>query len=120
MEEQLERLLGAVREVLGDDVVGAYLHGSALLGGLRPRSDLDLLVVARRRMALEEKRSLVERLLAVSRPMPPVRRASSARRTPQRTGHSPACPTSSAQYSHVPERSTSTRRTSAGTTSRRA
>jgi hypothetical protein len=31
MEEQLEWSLGAVREVLGDDVVGAYLHGSALL-----------------------------------------------------------------------------------------
>ncbi len=71
MEEQLERLLGAVREVLGEDLVGAYLHGSAVLGGLRPCSDLDVLVVARRRMALEEKRSLVERLLAVSGPMSP-------------------------------------------------
>jgi Domain of unknown function (DUF4111) len=47
-------------------VLGAYLYGSALAGGLRPRSDLDVLVLARRRAATEEKRRLVEGLLAVS------------------------------------------------------
>jgi predicted nucleotidyltransferase len=52
--------------VLGPDVIGAYLHGSAALGGLRPRSDLDVLVLSRRRTAREEKRRLVDRLLAIS------------------------------------------------------
>ena len=32
-------VVAIVREVLGDAVVGAYLHGSAVLGGLRPSSD---------------------------------------------------------------------------------
>jgi hypothetical protein len=39
---QLERVVELVREVLGPDVLGVYLFGSAVLGGLRPESDLDL------------------------------------------------------------------------------
>jgi streptomycin 3"-adenylyltransferase len=55
-----------VRDVLGDAVVGAYLHGSAVLGGLRPTSDVDVLVVIRRPTAVDERRAIVERLLEVS------------------------------------------------------
>lgn len=65
-DDQIELLLAAVRDVLGDDVVGAYLHGSAVLGGLRPRSDLDVMVVSRRRTTRHEKQRLVAHLLAVS------------------------------------------------------
>ncbi len=69
-DQQIELTLAAVRGVLGEDLVGAYLHGSAVLGGVRPRSDLDVMVVSRR-MALREKRRLVARLLAIScRPRP--------------------------------------------------
>src|SRR5690606_30100087 len=39
--KQTERVLRLVGGVLGDGMVGAYLHGSAALGGLRPHSDLD-------------------------------------------------------------------------------
>jgi hypothetical protein len=35
--EQVDQVLSLVREILGTDVVGAYLHGSAVLGALRPR-----------------------------------------------------------------------------------
>ena len=42
---QLDEVVGAVRSVLGDDVVAAYLYGSATSSGLRPESDLDVLVV---------------------------------------------------------------------------
>ncbi|MFF8378047.1 nucleotidyltransferase domain-containing protein [Streptomyces sp. NPDC015661] len=55
-----------VREVLGDDVLAACLHGSAVLGGLRPSSDVDVLVTVRRRTTEAERRALVESLLAVS------------------------------------------------------
>jgi predicted nucleotidyltransferase len=65
-EEQLDRVVGAVRDVLGDDGIGAYLFGSAVLGGLRPRSDLDVFGVARRPMSRDQKRRLVERLLDLS------------------------------------------------------
>jgi predicted nucleotidyltransferase len=65
-EEQIEHVLDGVRDVLGPDLVGAYLFGSAVVGGLRPRSDIDLFVVSMRGTTLEEKRRLVEHLLAVS------------------------------------------------------
>lgn len=70
--EQLDRLLALVRDVLGPDVVGAYLHGSAVLGGLRPRSDIDVLVVSRRRTTRDEKRRLVDCLLVLSRAPRPI------------------------------------------------
>jgi predicted nucleotidyltransferase len=70
-EKQLEQVLALVRGVLGPDVVGAYLHGSAVLGGMRPRSDVDVLVVSRRRTTRGQKRRLVEGLFAVSGRNPP-------------------------------------------------
>ena len=73
-EEQIDQVLGVVRDVLGPDLVGAYLHGSAVLGGLRPRSDIDVLVVSRRPTTKDEKRRLVERLVAITgttEPAPP-------------------------------------------------
>jgi predicted nucleotidyltransferase len=64
--EQLDRILDLVREVLGTAVIGVYLHGSAALGELRPRSDIDVLVVSRRPTTRDEKQRLVDRLLAIS------------------------------------------------------
>ena len=63
---QLDRVVGLVAEVLGPDVVGAYLFGSAVLGGLQPDSDLDVLVVSRRATTRAEKQALVDRLLSLS------------------------------------------------------
>jgi predicted nucleotidyltransferase len=65
-EGQLDQVLTLLRDVLGLDLVGAYLHGSAVLGGIRPRSDIDVLVVSKRGTTREEKRRLVERLLSIS------------------------------------------------------
>jgi predicted nucleotidyltransferase len=55
-----------VSGVFGGDVLGAYLHGSAVLGGLRPTSDLDVLVVLEGRTTATQRRTLVEGLLDVS------------------------------------------------------
>jgi predicted nucleotidyltransferase len=63
---QTERVVALVEGVLGDAVVGIYLHGSAVLGGLKPTSDLDLLVVAGRATTPGERRKLVEGLLPIS------------------------------------------------------
>jgi streptomycin 3"-adenylyltransferase len=63
---QIATIVAGIRDVLGDDLVGAYLHGSAVLGGFRPDSDIDLLVVSKRRTTVEEKRHLVDFLLSVS------------------------------------------------------
>jgi streptomycin 3"-adenylyltransferase len=46
IEGYLAALTGVLRERLGDGLIGAYLHGSAVLGGWHPeRSDVDVLAV---------------------------------------------------------------------------
>jgi streptomycin 3"-adenylyltransferase len=65
--EQAEAASAAVRRGLVDArIVGLYLYGSAVAGGLRPDSDLDLFAVTDRRLAGEEKASVVEGLLPIS------------------------------------------------------
>jgi predicted nucleotidyltransferase len=64
--EQLDRVVALVTDVLGPNVVGAYLFGSAVDGGLRPHSDLDVLVVSKRALSREEKQGLVDRILPIS------------------------------------------------------
>jgi predicted nucleotidyltransferase len=64
--QQIDRALALVRAVLDSDLVAAYLFGSAVLGGLQSESDLDLLVVSKRRTTRAEKQRLVHGLLAVS------------------------------------------------------
>jgi predicted nucleotidyltransferase len=63
---QLQSIVQLVNSVFGSDVLGAYLHGSAVLGGLRPTSDVDVLVVLERPMTATQRRTLVEGLLDVS------------------------------------------------------
>jgi streptomycin 3"-adenylyltransferase len=63
---QLARVVDLTRDVLGADLTGAYLFGSAVVGGLRPESDLDVLALSRRPTTADEQRALVERLLAIS------------------------------------------------------
>jgi predicted nucleotidyltransferase len=47
-------------------LVGAYLHGSAVLGGLRADSDLDVLAVSARETTRAERQKIASGLLAVS------------------------------------------------------
>ncbi len=64
---QARQVVRLVRAVLGDDAVrAACLHGSAVLGGLRPTSDTDVLAVLTRRTTEAERRALTDALLAVS------------------------------------------------------
>lgn len=51
---------------LGGDLVGLILYGSAIHGGLRPDSDLDLLAIVKRSLTPERRSSLTEALLRVS------------------------------------------------------
>ena len=68
---QTERVLRLVREILGGDALGAYEHGSAVMGGVQPTSDIDILVITGRLATLAEKRRLVDGLMAISAPFPP-------------------------------------------------
>ncbi|AIS02046.1 aminoglycoside adenylyltransferase family protein [Streptomyces glaucescens] len=68
---QVREVVRLVERVLGPEVVGVCAHGSGVLGGLRPASDLDVLAVTRRRMNGPERRALLDGLLAVSGPGAP-------------------------------------------------
>ena len=70
---QVERLLTGLRSALDDNLLGVYLHGSLAMGCFNPQcSDIDLLVVTRRGMALETKRRVAGLLLRCSNDPRPV------------------------------------------------
>jgi len=63
---EAHRTLALVKETLGRAPIGVYLHGSAVSGGLRPTSDVDLIVIVSRALTYGERRRLVSDMLDVS------------------------------------------------------
>jgi predicted nucleotidyltransferase len=63
---QLEDVVALVETVAGPALVGAWLFGSGAMGGFRPDSDLDVLVVTRRSLDDGQRRDLVAGLLGIS------------------------------------------------------
>lgn len=65
---QVDAAVAAIHRALeADAIVGLYLYGSAVAGGLRPDSDLDLLILAKRRTRRDERADLVDGLRPISR-----------------------------------------------------
>jgi predicted nucleotidyltransferase len=63
---QLDTVVGELGRILGDDLAGVYLHGSAALGAFGPHSDIDVFAVVQQPLEPSTKRQLVELLLAES------------------------------------------------------
>lgn len=55
-----------VESIFGDSVAGIYLFGSAVAGGLQADSDVDVLAALDRGTTFDERKTLVNRLTAVS------------------------------------------------------
>ncbi len=53
--QQINECLDLVTKILGDNLLGVYLYGSALVGGLQKYSDIDLFVVTNHATTLSEK-----------------------------------------------------------------
>ncbi|HYH91625.1 MAG TPA: aminoglycoside adenylyltransferase family protein [Candidatus Saccharimonadales bacterium] len=64
---QIDTVVELARAVFGDAAHAAYLYGSAVRGGLKPDSDLDILLVLERRTTDAERRALIGGLLERSR-----------------------------------------------------
>ncbi|WP_211102429.1 aminoglycoside adenylyltransferase family protein [Azospirillum brasilense] len=64
--EQTVAAAAVVRDVLGGAASAAYLYGSAVAGGLRPNSDLDILVVTDRSLSDGERVAIIRQLLPIS------------------------------------------------------
>ena len=58
--------LAIAKDVFGDHLRAVYLHGSAVMGGLRPQSDVDVLVIIDLPMTDSMRKRLLARLLEVS------------------------------------------------------
>ncbi|EHQ51516.1 O-nucleotidylltransferase [Ectothiorhodospira sp. PHS-1] len=58
--------LGILRDELAGKLVGVYLYGSAVAGGLQPNSDVDVLALVRERPDVGTRRRIVSRLMTVS------------------------------------------------------
>ena len=65
-EKQIHECLNLVKEIFGQDLLGIYLYGSFVVGGLQKYSDIDLFVVSNRATTREEKAKLVTALLKIS------------------------------------------------------
>lgn len=64
--EQIAAATTIILDILGDAALAAYLYGSAVAGGLRPDSDLDILVVSGRSLTGDERAAVIQRLLPIS------------------------------------------------------
>jgi streptomycin 3"-adenylyltransferase len=72
---QVDEVRQLVERVLGDVVLGMYLHGSGAQGAFKPASDLDVLVVTCRSLDGPERHALVSGLLPISGPRADGRRS---------------------------------------------
>jgi hypothetical protein len=71
VEPYARNVAAALTSLLGDSLVGVYVHGSATLGGFDPgSSDVDVLAVATRRLSATEKRAIGEACSEAALPCP--------------------------------------------------
>ncbi|ASK63862.1 hypothetical protein CFK37_17700 [Virgibacillus phasianinus] len=60
-------LLNEIKELIKEDLIGFYIHGSLAMGGFNPgRSDIDILVVTSNPITVETKRKLAQLFLTIS------------------------------------------------------
>ena len=66
LREQLEKAKAIIERILGEDLLAIHLYGSAVEGGLKPHSDIDLLVTTRGPLTTAQREALMQELLSVS------------------------------------------------------
>lgn len=72
MQKVVDAFAARARTILGDDLCGVYLHGSAAMGCFSPvKSDIDLIVVAARPLTHRVKRAFLAMTAALNEEAPP-------------------------------------------------
>lgn len=64
--QQAKQAQAVVEGVLGDSIIGIYLFGSAVVGGLKRDSDVDVLVVVTEPPTFGQRKALIAELMGVS------------------------------------------------------
>lgn len=68
-QRYLDRVVSTLRDDLGPELIGVYLHGSLAMGAFTPgRSDIDALAVCTTRLSAERSTQLGEALAAIPTP----------------------------------------------------
>jgi streptomycin 3"-adenylyltransferase len=66
-----DEMAGRLQTILGDNLVGVYLHGSLVLGDFsRERSDIDIMAVSDHALSPEQKRAVADQVSSASLPCP--------------------------------------------------
>ena len=65
-QHQIDSCINLFKNILGEDLRGIYLYGSAVTNGLQRYSDIDLLVVSDRNITNSDREELVQHLLSIS------------------------------------------------------
>ncbi len=68
-DKLLVDIVDRYKKVLGDNLVGLYLHGSLAMGCFTPRADIDLIAVIRKPMDMGTKRALIDEIFKIG-PLP--------------------------------------------------
>ena len=64
-EDLINRFTESAKEILQDNLVGIYLHGSSVMGCFNPqKSDIDLIIVVDRPLSDDVKRAFMEMVVA--------------------------------------------------------
>lgn len=66
VDEQINQSVKLLIDMFSEDLLGMYLYGSSIVGGLQKYSDLDLFVVTARRTTSKEKNQIIKHLLNIS------------------------------------------------------
>jgi len=70
-EDLLKKFISYSKEFFGNDLTGIYLHGSAIMGCFNPeKSDLDLLVVVKKKIPDEAKRQFMDMVMELNKQAP--------------------------------------------------
>ncbi|MET5961686.1 aminoglycoside adenylyltransferase family protein [Citrobacter amalonaticus] len=66
LRKQLEKATAIIERIFEEDLLAIHLYGSAVEGGLKPYSDIDLLVTTRVPLTTAQREALMQELLSVS------------------------------------------------------
>jgi len=64
--KEADQALKTIEELLDHMLIGVYLYGSALMGGLRTNSDVDILAATNRDLSESTRKNLTDRLMLIS------------------------------------------------------
>ena len=65
-QQQIKQCIALLKDVFEQDLLGVYLYGSSVVGGLQKYSDIDLFAVANRASTQAEKAKIAAEMLQIS------------------------------------------------------